>query len=68
MGSGQDGPDQDPDSIKNAKVDKVTTIGGGVLIHVSGNLKATAIYEHVGEQGSLAVDNDIFTLRMQAKF
>jgi hypothetical protein len=56
------------DSVKNAKVDKVTTIGGGAIIHVSHNLKATAIYEHVGEQGALATDNDIFTLRMQAKF
>jgi len=56
------------DSVKNAKIDRVTTIGGGAIIHVSGNLKATAIYEHVGEQGALAIDNDIFTLRMQAKF
>lgn len=56
------------DWVKNAKVDKVTTIGGGVIVHISGNLKATAIYDHVGEQGALAVDNDIFTLRMQAKF
>jgi hypothetical protein len=48
--------------------DKVTTIGGGLLVHVSGNLKGTAVYEHAIEQGSAKRDNDVFTLQLQARF
>jgi hypothetical protein len=54
-----------------AAIDKVTTLGGGFLVHVSGNLKATAVYEHVGEQGvegKHKKDNDVLTLQLQAKF
>jgi hypothetical protein len=57
----------------DAKIDKLTTFGGGLMYYVSGNLKASAIYEHLGEQGAVAPgkykkDNDIFTLQLQAKF
>ena len=55
------------DAFKNATTDKVTTLGGGLLGYVSGNLKASAIYEHIIEQGK-TVKNDIVTLQLQAKF
>jgi hypothetical protein len=60
------------DSIKaSANADRATTIGGGLLGYVSGNLKVSAIYEHLMEQGVAGTykkDNDIFTLQLQAKF
>jgi hypothetical protein len=61
-----------------AAVDKITTLGGGLLYHISGNLKASAIYEHLWRDASLAasasraprdwVPTDMFTLQLQAKF
>jgi len=60
--------------LADSKVDKLTTYGGGLLGYVSGNLKASAIYEHPVEQGvagpppKYKVNNDIFTLQLQAKF
>jgi hypothetical protein len=51
-----------------SKEDKVTGIGGALLIYVSGNLKATLAYQHFGEQGTRKVGNDIFTTQLQAKF
>ena len=33
-----------------------------IVAHVSGNLKATAVYEHIGEQGANAKDNDVLYL------
>jgi len=61
-----------------ASKDKITTLGGGLLLHVSGNLKASAIYEHLWRDASLAaasatapsawVPTDLFTLQLQAKF
>jgi hypothetical protein len=58
--------------------DKITTLGGGPLLHISGNLKASAIYEHVWRSATLAastalapsawVPTDLFTLQLQAKF
>jgi hypothetical protein len=58
--------------VNNAAADRVTTIGGGLLLYVSANLKATFVYEHLIEQKTTAVnrqvDNDVFTARMQAKF
>lgn len=56
------------DNMNKAGLDKVTTYGGGLLLHVSGNLKGTIVYEHLAEQGTNAKDNDLFTLQMQAKF
>jgi hypothetical protein len=62
------------DAVKaDAKIDKATTFGGGLLGYISGNLKASAIYEHIAEQGAPAPgkykkDNDVFTLQLQAKF
>jgi hypothetical protein len=52
----------------DASIDKITSVGGGLLAYISGNLKATAAYEHIGEQGTKARDNDVFTLQLQAKF
>jgi hypothetical protein len=52
-------------------IDKVTTLGGGLLGYVSGNLKASVIYEHLieqGVQGKNKKDNDLLTLQLQAKF
>jgi hypothetical protein len=61
-----------------ASRDKITTLGGGLLFHVSGNLKASAIYEHLWRDASLAasataapsawVPTDLFTLQLQAKY
>ena len=36
--------------------------------YISGNLKATLVYEHLAEQDAKTVDNDILTLQLQAKF
>ncbi len=47
--------------------DRVDTLGGGLLLHGSGNIKATFVYEHVFEQ-STPLKNDIFTAQLQAKF
>jgi hypothetical protein len=55
----------------DADLDAVTTVGGGLLGYISGNLKASAIYEHLMEQGTTGKfkkDNDVFTLQLQAKF
>jgi hypothetical protein len=55
-------------AMENASIDKVTTFGGGLLLHVSGNLKGTLVYEHIAEQGKNKKDNDVFTAQLQAKF
>jgi hypothetical protein len=55
----------DPNTAKDQ--DKVTTVGGGALLHVSNNLKASLIYQHPMEEGT-NVDNDLLTAQMQAKF
>ncbi|MES1172416.1 MAG: porin [Bacteroidota bacterium] len=47
--------------------DRITTFGGGLLLHGSGNIKATITYEHIAEQ-SKAIANDIFTAQLQARF
>jgi hypothetical protein len=51
-----------------AGVDKVTNVGFGLLGYISANLKATLVYEHLGEHEGVTKDNDILTLQMQAKF
>jgi hypothetical protein len=51
-----------------AGIDRVITVGGGLLLYVSPNFKASFIYEHPTEQGSKKVDNDIFTAQLQARF
>ena len=62
-----------------AAVDKISTLGVGPLLYISGNLKASAIYEHLWRNASLglgqpgiapssAVPHDQFTLQLQAKF
>jgi hypothetical protein len=66
------------DLATQAANDKITTLGGGLLLHISGNLKASAIYEHLWRDASLAasasrapanwVPTDMFTLQLQAKY
>jgi hypothetical protein len=56
--------------------DKVTTFGGGPLFHVSGNVKLTAVFEHMMEQSrknAAGVEqnvksNDVLTIQLQSKF
>lgn len=55
----------DPNTAKGD--DKVTTLGGGVLIHPSNNIKATIVYQHPMEQGT-KVDDDLVVAQLQAKF
>jgi opacity protein-like surface antigen len=55
----------DPNTAKDK--DKVTTVGGGALYHVSSNLKVTLVYQHAIEEGP-SVDNDILYTQLQAKF
>jgi hypothetical protein len=47
--------------------DATTTLGGGLLLYGSGNIKGTFTYEHIAEQ-SVSVKNDIFTAQLQARF
>jgi hypothetical protein len=51
-----------------ATKDRIVTYGGGVLVYVSSDLKASFIYEHPTEQADKKVDNDLFTMQLQAKF
>jgi hypothetical protein len=51
-----------------AGMDRVITYGGGLLLNVSQNFKATFVYEHPTEQGAKKVDNDLFTAQLQARF
>jgi hypothetical protein len=51
-----------------AGMDRVMTFGGGFLLYVSPNLKATFVYEHPTEQGAKKIDNDIVTAQLQARF
>jgi hypothetical protein len=51
-----------------AKIDRLTTVGVALLGYISGNLKATVSYEHIGEQGANKKDNDLVRVQMQAKF
>ena len=62
-----------------AQNDKISTLGVGPLLYISGNLKASAIYEHLWRSPTLglgqpgiapnnAVPTDQFTLQLQAKF
>jgi hypothetical protein len=46
---------------------KVTTLGGGVLVHASNNLKATLVYQHPMEEGPRK-DDDSLIAQLQAKF
>ena len=59
--------------------DKITTLGLGPLLFISANLKASAIYEHLWRDDSLAlgatgvapsasVPSDQLTLQLQARF
>ncbi len=52
----------------NLKGGRVSSIGGGLLGYISGNLKATAVYEHYEEQLRAVTDNDAFIFQLQAKF
>jgi hypothetical protein len=58
--------------LSAAAADKVTTLGGGILVHASANLRATLVYEHPIEQEVGAVNNvlanDTFTAQLQTKF
>lgn len=55
-----------------AGLDRVLTVGGGLLYYVSPNLKATVTYEHPTEQkndqGSNKKDNDFAMAQLQARF
>ncbi len=51
----------------HADADRITTLGGALLYHVSNNLKLTLAYEHPWEQGKTK-DNDVFTAQLQARF
>jgi len=65
-------------TVTNASKDKITTLGGGPILHISGNLKASATWEHLWRDASLAassmlapsawIPTDLFTLQLQAKF
>ena len=57
-----------PGTYTLAGMDRIITYGGGLLGYVSANLKASLIYEHLAEQGSNKVDNDLFTAQLQASF
>jgi hypothetical protein len=48
--------------------DSQNTLGGGLIGYISANLKFTAIYEWLQEQGTNKKDNNIFTARLQARF
>ena len=48
--------------------DRQNALGGGLIGYISGNLKLTAIYEWLSEQGTNKKDNNIFTARLQARF
>jgi hypothetical protein len=50
-----------------ADQNKVTTVGGGVLLYASRNLKASLIYQHPMEEGT-SVDDDLLTAQLQARF
>ncbi|MBC8131367.1 MAG: hypothetical protein H7X95_00190 [Deltaproteobacteria bacterium] len=52
---------------KRGAGDGVLSFGGGLLLHGSGNIKATFVYLHTSEQ-STTVKNDIFTAQLQARF
>jgi len=66
-------------AFTKAQNDKISTLGVGPLLYISGNLKASAIYEHLWRSPTLglgqpgiapnnAVPTDQFTLPLQAKF
>ena len=48
--------------------DSQNTLGGGLIGYISANLKFTAIYEWLMEQGTNKKDNNILTVRLQARF
>jgi hypothetical protein len=62
------GTNAKPGTYVTAGMDRVITVGGGFLLYVSPNFKATFVYEHPTEQGSKKVDNDILTAQLQARF
>jgi len=47
--------------------ERVTTLGGGLLLYGSGNIKGTFAFEHPFEQNG-SVKNDVFTAQLQALF
>jgi hypothetical protein len=51
-----------------ATEDRVTTIGAGLLVDATKNLRAVLVYEHAAEQGARVKDNDALILQVQAKF
>jgi hypothetical protein len=52
----------------SAKTDRQTGLAGALLIYFSGNLKSTLVWQHFSEQAPRNVDNDIYTVQLQAKF
>jgi hypothetical protein len=61
-------PDGKSGTYITAGMDRVITYGGGLLLNVSQNFKATFVYEHPTEQSSKKIDNDVFTAQLQARF
>jgi Phosphate-selective porin O and P len=57
-----------PGTYVAAGKDQIITYGGGLLVYVSANLKASFIYEHPTEQADKKVNNDIVTAQLQARF
>jgi hypothetical protein len=51
----------------NRDKDRVTRLGGALLLHGSANVKLTLSYEHPWEQAT-AVSNDIVTAQLQTRF
>lgn len=57
-----------PGTYTKAGSDRIIAYGGGLLGHVSANLRLSLIYEHPTEQAANKVDNDLLTAQLLAKF
>jgi hypothetical protein len=55
----------DPNTSKDK--DKVTTVGGGLMVYASNNARASLIYQHPIEEGT-TVSDDSFIAQIQARF
>jgi hypothetical protein len=55
----------DPNRSKDK--DKVTTVGGGLMVYASNNARASVIYQHPIEEGT-SVSDDSIVAQIQARF
>lgn len=55
-------------SYMAAESDRVLTVGGGVFVPLSENIRLTLAYDHVIEQTEKLVDNDVLFAQIQTKF